>query len=264
MRLIDTHCHLTMKEYAGKVAEVLERSLQAGVDRWITIGTDLEDSEAGTGLCREHGDLYCTVGIHPHEAGQAEKGYLEQIRLWAGQERVCALGEMGLDYHYDNSSRADQQRVFADQLELAGHLDLPVVIHCREAFEDGWAILDESGLGAGKGVFHCFSGDKKTARQVLDRGFYISFTGTITYKSAEKTREAARYAPSDRIFLETDCPYMSPEPKRKVHPNEPALLVHIAQKLAEVRGVTRDEIAAITTANARRFFGWDNPSEKGK
>lgn len=258
MHLIDTHCHLTMEEFDSKVDEILARARQAGVDSWITIGTNHVDSEAGIALCGQYDNLYGTVGIHPHEASRTEKGYLDHLRQWAGQEKVCGLGEIGLDYYYDNRVRADQQRVFADQLELVRQLELPAVIHCRKAFEDVLAILDEAKLPAGRAVFHCFSGDKKIAKQVLDRGFYISFTGTITFKNAETAQEVARYAPVDRIFLETDCPYLSPEPKRKVRPNEPALLVHIAEKLAQLRSVSADEIAAITTENSQKFFGLNN------
>ena len=179
-------------------------------------------------------------------------------REWLRKDRVVALGEMGLDYHYDFSDRASQRRVFAEQLELAEEMGLPAVVHCREAFEDVLGIWRERGREDGGVVFHCFSGGCDEARAVLDGGGWISFTGTITFRNAGELQEVARYVPLERILLETDCPYLSPEPKRNVKPNEPALLVHTAEKLAELRGVPVEEIAQATVANSRSFFGIDS------
>ena len=258
MQLFDTHTHLTMEPLAGQVSAVLDRSRQAGVAGWISIGTTMSDCEAGLDMAEQYESLWCTVGIHPHGAGQVERGYLDTLREWLRKDRVVALGEMGLDYHYDFSDRASQRRVFAEQLELAEEMGLPAVVHCREAFEDVLGIWRERGREDGGVVFHCFSGGCDEARAVLDGGGWISFTGTITFRNAGELQEVARYVPLERILLETDCPYLSPEPKRNVKPNEPALLVHTAEKLAELRGVPVEEIAQATVANSRSFFGIDS------
>lgn len=258
MQLTDTHTHLTMSEYEGKVDDLLQRSRQAGVDRWITIGTNPADSEAGIELCRKYDRMYCTVGIHPHEAGKAEAEYVEELERRAGEKKVCGIGEIGLDFHYDFSERGVQRKVFEEQLELAGKLGKPIVIHCRKAFEDCLGILREWGQDNALVVFHCFSGGKSEAKTVMDRGYWLSFPGIITFKNARETQEVAKYVPLEKVMLETDCPYLSPEPKRTVRPNEPALLVHIAEKLAQLRKVGVEEIAQTTTANAEFFFKLDS------
>jgi TatD DNase family protein len=262
MQLIDSHTHLSYEPYQGKLADVLERARQAGVIECILAGTELADSRQGIELCGQFDSLHCTVGIHPHEADAAEKGYLEELQRLAAQPCVCAMGEMGLDYHYEFSKRPSQQKRFEEQLELAAKLKKPVVIHCREAFEDGLAILKNRDSADSGIVFHCFGGNKKEARAVLDLGCFISFTGTITFRNADSIQLVAGYVPLDRVFLETDCPYISPEPKRNVKPNEPALLVHTAAKLARLQQVGLEEIAQVTTHNCRYFFGLDDPGDR--
>lgn len=252
--MIDTHTHLAMDEYGSCLEQVLSRSRMVGVNRWITIGTHRTDSLRSLELSRSHEGLFCTLGIHPHEADKAEDGVLNEYRQWAQAEQVCAIGEIGLDYHYDFSERPRQQQVFAEQLELAAELNKPVVIHCREAMEDCLDILKKWGQEDGRVVFHCFGGGKKQAKTLLDRGYYLSFTGTLTFRNAAAVVESAKYAPLERIMLETDCPYLSPEPKRNVRPNESALLVHIAEKLAELRNISLAEVAERTTQNAVEFF----------
>jgi len=254
MRFIDTHTHLTAEEYQNTLHDVLQRSRQAGVDEWITVGTDLTDNQKAIDLCRDYPGMYCIVGVHPHESGKQPADYLAQLRQLATATPVRAIGEIGLDYHYDFAQRSTQRRVMQQQLNLAEELSLPVVIHCREAFDDCLALLDEWRSPAPAVVFHCFSGDREQAQAVLDRGFFISFAGTITFHNAHRLHEAAKYVPADRLFLETDCPYLSPEPKRKIKPNEPALLVHTAAKLAQLRGVALEEIAQVTMDNSRLFF----------
>ncbi len=254
MQMIDTHTHLAMEEYGNSLEEILSRSRMAGVDRWIAIGTNRNDSLRSLELSRSHEGLFCTVGLHPHEAGQAEDGVLNEYRQWAQAEQVCAIGEIGLDYHYDFSERPRQQQVFAEQLELAAELDKPVVIHCREAMDDCLDILKEWGRENSRVVFHCFGGGKQEAAKLLDRGYYLSFTGILTFRKATAVMESAKYAPMNRIMLEPDCPYLSPEPKRNVRPNEPALLVHIAETLAELRNRSLTEVAEQTTKNAVDFF----------
>jgi TatD DNase family protein len=252
--LIDTHTHLTDKNLKKQLPALLERSRAAGVESWITVGTSVADSAAALKLCREHPGLAATVGVHPHEAGAVVSEYREQLRDLAGAKPVVAIGEIGLDYHYDFSVRPSQKRVFEQQLELAGEISLPVVIHCREAFDDCLAILRQWDRDDVPVVFHCFSGDVHQAATVIDAGYFVSFTGTITFRNAADAQQVAQYVPLDRIMLETDCPWLSPEPKRNVKPNEPALLVHTAAKLAQLRGLTADQIAQATATNSRLFY----------
>ena len=257
LQLIDTHTHLTMKKYVGSLVEVLARSRQAGVEQWVTIGTNLKDSAAGIELAREHPGLYCSVGVHPHEAQHQKSDYPDELRKLAGFVETKAIGEIGLDYHYEFSEKDTQKRIFAEQLELAGEFGLPVIVHCRDALDDCLAVLDNWQRSDVPVVFHCFGGDTKQAQLVLDRGFFISFTGVITFKNAPDVQRMAEYVPLERVMLETDCPYLSPEPKRNVRPNEPALLVHTAEKLAQLKNIPVAEIARVTTENSRLFFGID-------
>ncbi|MBI9016529.1 MAG: TatD family hydrolase [Phycisphaerae bacterium] len=254
MRLIDTHGHLTDERLACKVAEVLDVARSAGVERVITVGTDLADSIAALELARKYEGLYCTVGIHPHEAKDADDSQIATLAGLTDDAKVVAIGEMGLDYHYDFSPRDKQQEIFGKQLVMAKEKGLPAVIHCREAFDDCFAVLDEF-LGGNSMVFHCFAGDKDIVKKVLDRGGWISFSGTVTFKNAIELQEAAKYVPLDRIMVETDCPYLSPMPKRNVKPNHPGLMVHTAEKVAELKGVTFADFCQVATDNSRRFFG---------
>lgn len=255
MQLIDTHAHLTSQCYERQLGQVLERARQAGVEQCITVGTTIADSAAGIELCREYEGLRCSVGVHPHDAGKQPEGYVAELRKLAGAAEVCAVGETGLDYHYEYSERDSQRRVFAEQLELAKGLGLPVVVHCREAFAECVAILEEHGQADKPVVFHCFSGDTKQVETIIERGWTVSLTGVITFTNAKAVQAAAQAAPADRLMLETDCPYLSPEPHRKVRPNEPGLMIHTAARLAELRGVSVEEIAEVTTRNSRLFFG---------
>jgi len=252
--MIDTHVHLTDGRYHGQLQAVLQRAQQAGVDNWITVGTDVPDSRAGLELTGEFENIYCTAGVHPHESGKQEKGYVNELQKLTDNEKVVAVWEIGLDYHYDFSPRTIQQRIFQEQLELAVKVNLPVVVHCREAFDDCLGILDDWNNHEAALVFHCFAGDTKAAKLVLDRGYFVSFTGTITFGNALVSQQTAKYVPLEKVMLETDCPYLSPAPKRNQKPNEPALLVHIVEKLAELRGLSFSEIATATTENSRLFF----------
>jgi TatD DNase family protein len=258
MHLIDTHTHLTDKTFRNSLDGILDRAQQAGICQCITVGTNLPDSRAAIELARSHQNLFCTIGVHPHDAAKQPNDYIAQLRTLAPDPNICALGEVGLDYHYDFSDRPSQHRVLAEQLRLARELDLPVVFHCREAFDDALAILDEQQLRDHPLVFHCFGGTKHQADQLLDRGFYISFTGTITFKKPAPDHDLVRYIPLDRIMLETDCPYLSPEPARNTRPNEPALLIHIAQKLADLKNQSLEKIAQETTQNSRLVFKLTN------
>jgi TatD DNase family protein len=255
MELIDTHCHLTFEPLAGDVAAVIERSQAAGVTRWITVGTSLEDSRAAIELAGLYEGMYATVGIHPHEAKSADAAALDELKHLGRSGKVVAVGETGLDFHYDFSKQPDQKRVFIAHLEIARELNLPVIVHSRNAFDQTVEILDRDGEGLEGVVFHCFSGSAQQAKLLLKRGYHMSFTGVVTFKNAQATREAAKAVPLDRLMVETDCPYMSPEPVRSQKPNEPALMVHTARCLAEVKGVKMDNLAQATTQTAVTFFG---------
>ena len=259
--LIDTHCHLTFDPLCADVPGVIERSREAGVTGWITVGTQLDDSRRAVELAGHYANLYATVGIHPHDARDADLRALEELKQLARQEKVVAVGETGLDFHYNFSKQPDQVRVFEAHLDIAREVGLPVVIHSRNAFDETMDILDRCGDGLKGVVFHCFSGSAEQARMVLDRGYFVSFTGVVTFKNAEVTRLAAQAVPWDRLMIETDCPYMSPEPVRSKKPNEPALMKHTAEFLAQLKGIGLAALAEATTRTARQFFGL--PSSEG-
>jgi TatD DNase family protein len=251
--LIDSHCHLTYEPLAKMVDAVLARAAAAGVTNCVTIGTSLPDVSAAIDLGRRHCNVFATAGIHPHEAGKAPGGWESELRRLAADTRVVAIGETGLDYHYDFSPRGRQRAVFERQLALAVECGKPVVIHCREAHDDVVGVLD--GVGGLKGVvFHCFTGTVAEAREILERGWWISLTGVVTFRNAGELAEVARLLPGDRLMVETDAPYLSPEPVRNVRPNEPAHVVHIARRIADLRGETFEDVAVRTRANTIRFF----------
>jgi TatD DNase family protein len=254
MELIDTHCHLTFDDLYSDIEQVLQRSKAAGVTSWITVGTDTEENRKAIELAGRFDSMYAAIGIHPHGAKNVTAETIAELKRLAENERVVAIGETGLDYHYDISKRQDQVKVFAEHLRVAAELNLPVIIHCREAFDETMDIMERHGGGVEKVVFHCFSGSADQAKIVLDRGFHISFTGVVTFKNAETTRRAAEVIPLDRLMLETDCPYMSPEPMRKQKVNEPALMVHTAGFLAELKNMPLPDFAKAATATTRKFF----------
>lgn len=255
MELFDTHTHLTDPRYEAILDELLERAALHAVKLMVTIGCDLADSRAAIALAQRYEQVYATVGIHAHESGKAPTDAIPLLRQLAQQPKVVAVGEIGLDYHYDFSDRPAQQHMFAAQIELACELGMPIVVHCREAFDDCLSILLEAGAENHPVVFHCFGGDAAQARIVADHGWLVAFAGTVTFKKAEAIQQAAQILPLDRILVETDCPYLSPAPKRNVKPNEPALLGYTVAKIAELRGATEQEIAQASTANGRSFFG---------
>ena len=255
MELIDTHCHLTFEDLARDIKGVLARSIAAGVTEWITVGTDPQENRKAIQFAERFENMYAAVAIHPHDAKTVTADTLAELKNLAQHEKVVAIGETGLDYHYDFSLHEDQRRVFAEHLKIAVELGLPVIIHCRKAFDETMEILEQAGSGVKRVVFHCFSGSAEQAKIVLDKGFYISFTGVVTFKNAEKTRRAAAVVPVDRLMMETDCPYMSPEPMRKQKVNEPALMIHTARFLADLKQMDWEDFARVVTATSRTFFG---------
>jgi TatD DNase family protein len=254
MDLIDAHSHLTFDPLFADVDNVLQRSRDAGVTSWITVGTDADHNKKALDLAARFDNLYAAVGIHPHYAKSVTAQSITALKQIARNEKVVAIGETGLDFHYNFSVRIDQQRLFIEHLSIARELNLPVIIHCREAFDETIDVLDRYASDLRKIVFHCFSGSPGQAKIVLAKGFYISFTGVVTFKNADVARETARIVPSDRLMIETDCPYMSPEPMRKQKINEPALMIHTAKFIAELKKMDLDSFASAIAATTQNFF----------
>ncbi len=254
MELIDTHCHLTFDQIINEVDAVIGRSRAAGVTSWITVGTDNQQNRKAIELAESHENMYAAVGIHPHEAGNINVEILAEFKRLAQNPKVVAIGETGLDFHYNFSKQSDQKRAFVQQLKIAADFNLPVIVHSREAFDETTDILEQFGSGIKKIVFHCFSSSAQQAKIVLDKGFYISLTGVVTFKNAQFVQQAAKIVPLDRLMLETDCPYMSPEPMRKQKINEPALMIHTAEFLAELKAVELEDFAQAVTNTSKAFF----------
>lgn len=253
--MIDTHCHLTDPRLLGQLDAVLNRAAAAGVVRMVTIGTDPGDWEAALQVCEGRQNIRCALGIHPNYCHEVELSEIANLRRAQQSPAVLALGEMGLDYHHGHASRQRQAEFFEAQLELAKELGRPVVVHCREAVDDCLSILKRfTGVEA---VFHCFTGTAEEARRIWQAGYLTGFTGVVTFRNGAALREIARDAPADRILVETDAPYLSPEPMRKVKVNEPAFVVHTAAAVAAARGIDEVEVGRLTTANALRFYRWD-------
>jgi TatD DNase family protein len=251
VKLVDTHCHLDDEKFDADRDQVIERALAAGVELMMAIGTGGE-LDVAIRQAERYPFIYATVGVHPHDAASATPETFARLRDLAGHPKVLAIGEIGLDYHYDFSPRDVQRSVFDRQLELAVAVRKPIVIHTREAWED---TLDAIGTSLGTclphgGIMHCFTGDAAQARQALTLGFHLSFGGVLTFPKAESLREAARITPEDRLLVETDCPYLAPVPHRGKR-NEPAFVLDTARRLAQVRGATLEAVAASTTRNFR-------------
>ncbi|TWT44543.1 putative deoxyribonuclease YcfH [Phycisphaerae bacterium RAS1] len=256
--LVDTHCHLTSREFADQADAVIARARDAGVRQFVTVATTPDDAEAAAALSHKHADVFIAAGIHPHQAGSADEAQMRRLyELHHGgidPKRLVAVGETGLDFHYDFSPRASQEGVFRFQLGLACKTRRPVVIHARKAESEVCDILADYPMLRDRVVFHCFSADEAVARRIIDMGLWISFTGVVTFKNSEEIQRVAKWIPADRFMVETDSPFLSPEPLRKARPCEPAFVVHTARFLADLRGESLESLSAATTANARRFF----------
>ncbi|MGB9792241.1 MAG: TatD family hydrolase [Thermacetogeniaceae bacterium] len=251
--IIDTHAHLDDPRFDRDRDEVITRARSAGVVAIVCVGSDFASSRRAVALAEERPGIYAAVGVHPHEAAGVVPRVWDGLRLLAERDKVVAWGEIGLDFHYNFSPPDVQRDVFRRQLELAGECGLPVIVHDREAHEEALAILkDFPGL---KGVvFHCFSGDRGIAEECLARGYYLGIGGTLTYPRNERLREIVKEAPIGMLLLETDCPYLAPQPWRGKR-NEPAYLTAVVEKIAEIKGIPPEEVAAAAAANARAFFG---------
>jgi TatD DNase family protein len=254
MRLFDSHAHLHVAEFADDLDAVLDRARAAGVVGMVTIGTDRETNRAAVALAGKHPDIRATVGIHPHDAAEAtDADFDEMERLARASPAVVALGEMGLDFFRNLSPPDVQARVLRRQLALARQVGKPVVLHCRDAHAETLAILAEEHVADVGGVMHCFSGDVEIARRCLDLGLYLSLAGPVTYKNARALPDVARFAPRDRLVVETDCPFLPPQPHRGRR-NEPAYVALTAARVAELRGEDPEALAMATTDSAARLF----------
>jgi TatD DNase family protein len=249
--LIDSHAHLTDDVFTDDVAEVIARTRAAGVTRVVTIGTHVDNSRAAAELAATHDDVYASAGIHPHYADTATPDTLSEIAELAARPRVVAIGETGLDYHYDNAPRERQRESFRRHLAMGRALDLPVVVHARDADDDLRAILREDGAGT-RGVLHCFASGRDLLMEGLEIGWYVSFSGMITFKRFEDA-DFVREVPIDRLLIETDSPYLAPVPHRGKR-NEPAYVALVAKRAAEIRGEDPDELSVATARNAIDLF----------
>ncbi len=248
--VIDTHAHLEMIE---DVSQVIQRAREAGLGRIIAVSSDLESSKRTIEIASDSPMVFAAVGIHPHEASGSTDEALGGIEKLANEQKVVGIGETGLDYHYMHSPREVQIDSFRRQIDIAKRLNLPLIVHVREAHEDALRVIKEENAWETMGVIHCFTGDYESARKYIDEGFYISFSGIITFKNAEDIREAARKIPIERMLIETDSPYLAPVPFRGKK-NEPAYVKYVAGKIAELRGVSPEKVEEETTTNAKNLF----------
>ncbi len=252
--LIDTHTHLDDARYNDDRDAMIARAREAGVEAFVTIGCDLATSQAAVAIANQHPFVYASVGVHPHEVKHISDGWYDELRRLVNNKKVVAYGEIGLDYHYNHSSPKEQRERFREQIQLARELNLPVIVHTREAQDDTMTILKEEKASEIGGVFHCFSGDAWLAKDALDLGFYLSFSGILTFQNATMLRDIAKNTPLDRVLIETDCPYLTPVPHRGKR-NEPAYVAHVAKQLAAIHPeLSLEQIEQRTTENAKRLF----------
>ncbi len=252
--LIDSHAHLDIQDFDNDRAEVIDRAVNGGLTNIITIGIDLDSSLSAMEIARKHDFIYASVGFHPHNANKFDSKALDSLVQIASGNKVVAWGEIGLDFYRLYSPKDDQVRTFRQQLETAEDLNLPVIIHDRDAHEEVFEILKKMGKGKRKGVIHCFSGDRDLAEAFIELGYYISIPGTVTYNKASHVREVAAGIPMECMLIETDAPFLTPVPKRGKR-NEPLFVTHTAQEIARLRNIDFEEVARRTAENARILFG---------
>lgn len=262
--LIDTHAHLDSSQFAGDRAEVIRRARDNGIIAMVSVGCDLESSRANLQLSLEEPDIYASVGVHPHDAGQISRETLDELgRMAQASPKVVAIGEIGLDFYRDRCPRDVQRQAFRRQIALARELQLPVIVHDRDAHEEVLQILREERAAEVGGILHCFSGNGEMARACIDLGFYLSFPGTITYPNNQAARDVLRATPVDHLLVETDCPYLAPQPRRGRR-NEPAFVRMTAEAVAEIKQLTLEDISRVTNLNAFRLFGIGEPDASAK
>lgn len=249
----DSHAHLDDDKFSEDLTAVLQRAKEAGVTHILNPGADMASSEKAVALAAGHEGLYAAVGIHPHDVKDMLPQHLEKLEALTREPKVVAIGEIGLDYHYNFSPKEDQQRWFREQLQLARRLNLPVIIHDREAHGDVFDLIEATGVAETGCVMHCFSGSVEMAREYVKRGIYISLAGPITFHNARKTREVAAAVPLEWLLIETDCPYLAPVPHRGRR-NEPSYVPRVAEAIAAAQKITVEEVAAHTMANTKKLF----------
>jgi TatD DNase family protein len=251
---IDTHAHLTKEEYGNDLEEVISRALGSKVTKIVNASFDFQSALEGIKLSEKYPFIYPSIGIHPHHADTVNDLMIEEIKkVLTNNKKIVAFGEIGLDYYQNPIDKKVQQEAFRKLLGLAQDFNLPVIFHSREATEDMVKVIKEANRGKLKGVFHCFNQDEKLWEFAKEQKFLISFTGTITFKKADKTREFIKTVPLESIMIETDCPYLAPEPFRGKR-NEPSYVKYIAERMAQIRNITVEEVAKVTTKNAEEFF----------
>ncbi|MBT2259666.1 TatD family hydrolase [Priestia megaterium] len=252
--LFDTHVHLNAEQYEDDLQEVINRALEKGVQNMVVVGFDEPTIKKAIQIAETYDFIYASVGWHPVDAVDMTDEHLAWIEELAQHPKVVALGEMGLDYHWDKSPKEVQKDVFRRQIRLARKVNLPIIIHNRDATEDVVTILKEEHVEEVGGIMHCFTGSIEVANQCMDMNMYISFGGPVTFKNAKKPKEVATELPLDKLLIETDCPYLTPHPFRGTR-NEPGYVSYVAEQIAELKGITYEELADITTANAKKLFG---------
>jgi TatD DNase family protein len=250
----DTHAHLNAEQYNEDLQEVIDRALSEGISNIVVVGFDRPTIEKAMELTEKYDFIYASIGWHPVDAIDMTEEDLQWIEELSGHPKVVALGEMGLDYYWDKSPKDIQQEVFRKQIRLAKKVKLPIVIHSRDATADIVEILKEEGAGEVGGIMHCFSGSPEIAQECVDMNFYISLGGPVTFKNAKKPKEVADIIPLEKLLIETDCPYLTPHPHRGKR-NEPSYVKLVAEQIAEIKGLSTEEVAQATTENAKKLFG---------
>ena len=251
--IIDSHAHLDDSRFDYDRDMIIKNLKDNGIELVVNIGADLKTSIASVSLADKYDNIYAAVGVHPHSAKEMDNSTIEILKSFAKRDKVVAIGEIGLDFHYDNSPRDIQRKWFKEQLKLAKEVDLPVIIHTREAAQETFDILKEAQDGSLRGVLHCYSGSVEMALEYIKLGFYISIAGPVTFNNAKVTKEVAKAVPLDKLLIETDCPYLTPMPYRGKR-NEPMFTKYVAETIAEIRGITFDELAKATNRNTKELF----------
>lgn len=259
--IVDSHAHLGWDSFAEDRDQVIQRAFESGVAQIVQAGVYLNETTMAemVAIADAYPNIYAAVGLHPHEAKDWTDESPNAIRHFTGHSKVVAIGECGLDYHYNHSEPKKQREVFAEQVKLARQLDVPLILHTREAWDDTFDILRSVGEGKVRGVFHCFTGSPEVLPQIREIDFYVSFSGIVTFPKSTEIQDAARLVPENRLMVETDCPYLAPQGYRGKR-NEPAYVWKVAEKLAELQGRTLDDIASLTSSNARALFGLPEPT----
>lgn len=252
---VDTHAHLTDEQFVGDVENILKKAKDVGVEKIITSGFDVSSSQIAVQFAEKHDGVFASIGVYPCECDKVEKDYIEGLREFAKSKKAVAIGEIGLEKREGAPDLESQKKCFLEQIKLAYEVQKPIVIHCREAMGDMLNFLREhKDLLKFGGTFHCFGGSKEVAREILDLGFHISLGGVSTFKNARAVKEAVLTIPLERILLETDCPYLAPEPFRGKR-NDPSFVPYIAENIAKIKGISVEEVGKVTSENARRLFG---------